>query len=129
MVSPFFQKREIFLFCYTAWPDHGVPETTEEILLFREVIRLAGYVGGKLLVHCSAGVGRTGTYLSIDRFEPSAFRLFVWQNLTSSAQPSQSSTGSVQPRGSLGRRRCCRFSQLSQLHGPNTGLDDAQFRY
>jgi len=67
------EKREIYHFCYTAWPDHGVPETTEEILLFREVVRLTGYDGGKLLTHCSAGVGRTGTYLSIDRLINQAF--------------------------------------------------------
>ena len=35
LTHPHPQTRDIVHYCYTAWPDHGVPETTEEILLFR----------------------------------------------------------------------------------------------
>ncbi|XP_077171230.1 receptor-type tyrosine-protein phosphatase H [Paroedura picta] len=56
-------------FHYTSWPDHGVPVVTSPILHFRDLVR--GHVeqhveGGPILVHCSAGVGRTGTFIALD---------------------------------------------------------------
>lgn len=60
--------RRVRQVAYTAWPDHGVPNTTRELLLLRSQIhRLATDKTAPLLVHCSAGVGRTGTYIGIDR--------------------------------------------------------------
>uniref|UniRef100_A0A1I7UFD9 WSN domain-containing protein n=1 Tax=Caenorhabditis tropicalis TaxID=1561998 RepID=A0A1I7UFD9_9PELO len=47
---------------YTGWPDHGVPETPEQCLEIAEYIR--AHKGNKL-VHCSAGVGRTGTVVGV----------------------------------------------------------------
>lgn len=54
-------------FHYTSWPDHGVPESTAAALMMLRKAR-AARVGhdGPMLVHCSAGVGRTGTLLGID---------------------------------------------------------------
>ena len=50
---------------YTNWPDHGVPESACEILhLYYKVKTLER--SGPLLVHCSAGVGRTGTFIALD---------------------------------------------------------------
>lgn len=48
----------------TTWPDHGVPSSTANLLAF---MRVAKHFGGSdyTLVHCSAGVGRTGTYLAV----------------------------------------------------------------
>ena len=61
-------QREVTQICYTAWPDHGVPESADEVLLLRlEVHRLAETSIGPTVVHCSAGVGRTGTYIALDR--------------------------------------------------------------
>lgn len=58
---------ELLHFQYTVWPDHGVPNTTSEILTFRKAVRKANpWTGPPLLVHCSAGVGRTGTFIVID---------------------------------------------------------------
>lgn len=61
--------RRVKQFAYTAWPDHGVPLTTNEILGFRNAINVAREKPKEipLVVHCSAGVGRTGTYIAIDR--------------------------------------------------------------
>ncbi|XP_030189445.1 receptor-type tyrosine-protein phosphatase eta isoform X3 [Lynx canadensis] len=57
-------------FHFTSWPDHGVPDTTDLLINFRYLVR--DYMKqsppeSPILVHCSAGVGRTGTYIAIDR--------------------------------------------------------------
>ncbi|KAJ7313949.1 hypothetical protein JRQ81_005777 [Phrynocephalus forsythii] len=54
---------------YTSWPDHGVPPVTSTVLHFRDLVRehLEQHEGsGPALVHCSAGVGRTGTFIALD---------------------------------------------------------------
>eukprot|EP00730_Choanoeca_flexa_P003553 TRINITY_DN11441_c0_g1_i1.p1 TRINITY_DN11441_c0_g1~~TRINITY_DN11441_c0_g1_i1.p1 ORF type:complete len:461 (+),score=138.90 TRINITY_DN11441_c0_g1_i1:77-1459(+) len=55
--------------CYLSWPDHGVPLTTTEFLEFRAAVNNIWHKDPQkpLLVHCSAGVGRTGTYIACDR--------------------------------------------------------------
>ncbi|OWK56487.1 Receptor-type tyrosine-protein phosphatase V [Lonchura striata] len=55
---------------YTAWPDHGIPESTSSIMAFRELVQehiQSTKDAGPTLVHCSAGVGRTGTFIALDR--------------------------------------------------------------
>ncbi|XP_032544129.1 receptor-type tyrosine-protein phosphatase beta isoform X2 [Chiroxiphia lanceolata] len=57
-------------FHYTVWPDHGVPETTQSLIQFVRTVR--DYINrtpdtGPTIVHCSAGVGRTGTFIALDR--------------------------------------------------------------
>jgi protein tyrosine phosphatase len=62
------ETRQIKQFSYTAWPDHGVPLTSNELLGFRNAINAAKVTKDiPLVVHCSAGVGRTGTYIAVDR--------------------------------------------------------------
>ncbi|XP_026123520.1 receptor-type tyrosine-protein phosphatase eta-like isoform X2 [Carassius auratus] len=64
------ESRSVRHFHFTAWPDHGVPETTELLINFRHLVRehMDQYSRhSPTLVHCSAGVGRTGTLIAIDR--------------------------------------------------------------
>ncbi|XP_050191769.1 receptor-type tyrosine-protein phosphatase eta isoform X12 [Myiozetetes cayanensis] len=57
-------------FHFTSWPDHGVPETTDLLIDFRHLVHQYNSqnpIDSPTLVHCSAGVGRTGTFIAIDR--------------------------------------------------------------
>jgi len=60
-------ERTVCQFHYQTWPDHGVPTSVHPIL---ELVRLMRDVQASetrpILIHCSAGCGRTGTICSID---------------------------------------------------------------
>ncbi|EDQ89888.1 uncharacterized protein MONBRDRAFT_3088, partial [Monosiga brevicollis MX1] len=59
--------REITHLWWRAWPDQGVPETADGIFPFINTARdVADEEGGPIVVHCSAGVGRTGCFINID---------------------------------------------------------------
>nr|KAF6395548.1 protein tyrosine phosphatase receptor type C [Rousettus aegyptiacus] len=59
--------REVTHIQFTSWPDHGVPEDPHLLLkLRRRVNACSTFFSGPIVVHCSAGVGRTGTYIGID---------------------------------------------------------------
>nr|XP_020859764.1 LOW QUALITY PROTEIN: receptor-type tyrosine-protein phosphatase H [Phascolarctos cinereus] len=56
-------------FHYTVWPDHGVPRSPDPLLAFQALLRNwldQSLGGGPPIVHCSAGVGRTGTLIALD---------------------------------------------------------------
>jgi protein tyrosine phosphatase len=58
---------------YSAWPDHGAPEESDYKIIGRVLDYLREYHGkskansneNKTILHCSAGIGRTGTILAI----------------------------------------------------------------
>nr|XP_032625533.1 receptor-type tyrosine-protein phosphatase T isoform X1 [Chelonoidis abingdonii] len=59
--------REIRQFHFTSWPDHGVPCYATGLLGFvRQVKFLNPPETGPIVVHCSAGAGRTGCFIAID---------------------------------------------------------------
>ncbi|KAI7840631.1 hypothetical protein COHA_005653 [Chlorella ohadii] len=51
---------------YSAWPDHGVPSSPQPLLRLCEELRAAGHHAGPVLVHCSAGIGRSGVFCVLD---------------------------------------------------------------
>ncbi|XP_067415246.1 receptor-type tyrosine-protein phosphatase O isoform X4 [Emydura macquarii macquarii] len=64
------EVQDVMHFNYTAWPDHGVPTTNaaESILQFVQMVRQQSTKSkGPMVIHCSAGVGRTGTFIALDR--------------------------------------------------------------
>ncbi|XP_065834681.1 receptor-type tyrosine-protein phosphatase S-like isoform X3 [Oscarella lobularis] len=60
--------RHVKLYHFTTWPDHGVPKFATGLLTFiKRVNRELPKDSGPIVVHCSAGVGRTGTFIVIDQ--------------------------------------------------------------
>ncbi|XP_049986651.1 receptor-type tyrosine-protein phosphatase H isoform X3 [Alexandromys fortis] len=63
------QTHSVRQFHFLAWPDHGVPYSPDPLLDFQKVLREwvdQSMDGGPPIVHCSAGVGRTGTLIALD---------------------------------------------------------------
>jgi tyrosine-protein phosphatase non-receptor type 11 len=66
------EGRHIFQFHFKAWPDHGVPHEPGVVLGFLQDVSLKQTTEeeakncGPIVVHCSAGIGRTGTFIVID---------------------------------------------------------------
>uniref|UniRef100_A0A665VCF8 protein-tyrosine-phosphatase n=1 Tax=Echeneis naucrates TaxID=173247 RepID=A0A665VCF8_ECHNA len=64
------ETQDVLHLNYTSWPDHGVPTVNaiESILQFVLIVRQqANRTKDPIVVHCSAGVGRTGTFIALDR--------------------------------------------------------------
>ncbi|KAF6030239.1 hypothetical protein EB796_011453 [Bugula neritina] len=60
------EKRRVRQYHYTAWPDHGVPDTMSPFIAFYKKIKTETYrIDRPLLVHCSTGVGRTGIFIAM----------------------------------------------------------------
>ncbi|KAB1279994.1 Tyrosine-protein phosphatase non-receptor type 3 [Camelus dromedarius] len=51
---------------YVAWPDHGVPDDSSDFLEFVNYVRSLRVDGEPILVHCSAGIGRTGVLVTME---------------------------------------------------------------
>ncbi|XP_066555401.1 receptor-type tyrosine-protein phosphatase kappa isoform X3 [Amia ocellicauda] len=63
----FNELREVKQFHFTGWPDHGVPYHATGLLSFIRRVKMSNPPSaGPIVVHCSAGAGRTGCYIVID---------------------------------------------------------------
>ncbi|OON18181.1 Protein-tyrosine phosphatase, partial [Opisthorchis viverrini] len=61
------ETREVRQLQFTAWPDHGVPNHPAPLLMFLRRVRAeCPSDSGPIVVHCSAGVGRTGAFILLD---------------------------------------------------------------
>jgi protein tyrosine phosphatase len=59
------ESRFLMLYQYTGWPDMGVPKSPKPILKLMDILDQQHEYPRPILVHCSAGVGRTGTFCAI----------------------------------------------------------------
>ncbi|XP_056437740.1 receptor-type tyrosine-protein phosphatase kappa isoform X3 [Gadus chalcogrammus] len=63
----FNEVREVKQFHFTGWPDHGVPYHATGLLSFIRRVKVSNPPSaGPVVVHCSAGAGRTGCFIVID---------------------------------------------------------------
>ncbi|XP_045442579.1 tyrosine-protein phosphatase non-receptor type 9 isoform X2 [Pipistrellus kuhlii] len=74
------QKRQVTHFQFLSWPDYGVPSSAASLIDFLRAVRrqqrlavssMGAHAKGQspeppIVVHCSAGIGRTGTFCSLD---------------------------------------------------------------
>ncbi|XP_034102498.1 tyrosine-protein phosphatase 10D isoform X2 [Drosophila albomicans] len=68
MVSRNCESRIMRHFHFTTWPDFGVPEPPQSLVRFVRAFRdRIGTDMRPIIVHCSAGVGRSGTFIALDR--------------------------------------------------------------
>ncbi|XP_013385625.1 tyrosine-protein phosphatase non-receptor type 1 isoform X2 [Lingula anatina] len=61
--------RQVLQFHYTTWPDFGVPQSSAAFLNFLIAVRQSGALEadvGPAVIHCSAGIGRSGTFCLVD---------------------------------------------------------------
>uniref|UniRef100_A0A8C4Q2D2 protein-tyrosine-phosphatase n=1 Tax=Eptatretus burgeri TaxID=7764 RepID=A0A8C4Q2D2_EPTBU len=68
--SQFTETRQVSQYHFQCWPDHGVPNTTTQLIDFVSVVRtdlIRTEMSKSTVVHCSAGVGRTGTFIALDQ--------------------------------------------------------------
>ncbi|KAJ8309677.1 hypothetical protein KUTeg_011542 [Tegillarca granosa] len=60
------ETRHILQFHFTTWPDHGTPDPVQLMLFHRQVKDAKTDLNGPPIVHCAAGIGRTGTFIALD---------------------------------------------------------------
>uniref|UniRef100_A0A672NVS9 protein-tyrosine-phosphatase n=1 Tax=Sinocyclocheilus grahami TaxID=75366 RepID=A0A672NVS9_SINGR len=61
------EERQICQMQYLAWPDHGVPEDSSDFLNFVSQVRSKRADASEpVVVHCSAGIGRTGVLITME---------------------------------------------------------------
>ncbi|XP_046857065.1 receptor-type tyrosine-protein phosphatase delta-like isoform X2 [Xenia sp. Carnegie-2017] len=62
------EQHKVEQFHYKSWPDYGVPRYPTQLLTFIKHFKLSHRTRfGPVVVHCSAGVGRTGVFIAIDK--------------------------------------------------------------
>ena len=63
------ETRTLSHFSFNGWPDRGMPSSATPLLAMRDTVRktVGSGAAGPVVVHCTTGVSRTGTYIAIDR--------------------------------------------------------------
>ena len=67
------EGRHLYHYHFIAWPDHGVPQDPgcvvgflQDVSLWQNFLSKEGQAPGPIVVHCSAGIGRTGVFIVVD---------------------------------------------------------------
>ena len=63
------EEKDVLQFHYTTWPDMDVPQCPTAFLDFLFTVRRSGALDqgvGPPVIHCSAGIGRSGTFCLVD---------------------------------------------------------------
>ncbi|KAI3634938.1 hypothetical protein MIR68_007319 [Amoeboaphelidium protococcarum] len=70
--SPGQPDRSVYQLQYTGWPDHSVPSDTQALIQLHdkvtELCQTSSHLSSPVVVHCSAGCGRTGTFIAISYY-------------------------------------------------------------
>lgn len=75
--------REVYHFQYITWPDFGIPSSPVSFLMFLEAVRQKGVLEdnvGPSVIHCSAGIGRSGTFCLVDSALVLVRQLFIFKH-------------------------------------------------
>jgi protein tyrosine phosphatase len=65
--NPFSYRHLLYAFHHTTLQDHGVPVDTTHVVTILKTCRQWNDVPGQpWVVHCSAGIGRTGSFIAVD---------------------------------------------------------------
>lgn len=60
-------KEKVVHFHFKKWPDHGCPDDPMHLITFVRKVKAEKRPNySPIVVHCSAGVGRTGTFIGLD---------------------------------------------------------------
>jgi protein tyrosine phosphatase len=65
---PHSEKRSVYQYHFTSWPDKSLPKKPEVLVRFvNQVVQRQAELRniGPVVVHCSAGIGRTGTFIVV----------------------------------------------------------------
>ena len=61
------EARVVTQYHFVSWPDHDIPDSVSPLLSLTNVVKNSwSQDKGPIIVHCSAGVGRTGTFIAIE---------------------------------------------------------------
>ncbi|KAL4443249.1 hypothetical protein ABPG75_010986 [Micractinium tetrahymenae] len=91
---------------YTAWPDHGVPPSPEPLLHLCAELRAAGAHAAPILVHCSAGIGRSGVFCVLDITTRRLLHLLESERAGSAEQVAAAAAKAVDISGLVADLRC-----------------------
>ncbi|XP_028317782.1 tyrosine-protein phosphatase non-receptor type 2 isoform X2 [Gouania willdenowi] len=120
------EKRQLYHFHYTTWPDFGVPESPASFLNFLFRVRESRALEvdhGPAVVHCSAGIGRSGTFSLVD----TCLVLNQWRELSKEDQrPLSGSPPSAQPQARFPPEQCNGIQQGGQVEEEGDYRQDSE---